>query len=198
MIYGYIDLEHLKVSFVQNWSEYKLLNNKGLVKNFKTEVELNNWSKLVEKKVKLKEFNEPQNYIYCDSGTAFGEVEVRVTNHLGYPLIEDLIDINYLNSRGNLCVGQTNNYGELMGSYLAMKLILEVPKYAMKNILCDSAIVVFFWLINEFHNLDVNYKYINFLRSALELYLKFSSLGLEVGYIPREFNPADLRYEGRY
>lgn len=195
MIYGYIDLINLNIDFTVEWRDYVLLRNKGLVRKFDTELEFQNWKLIVQQKINNNFDLESKKYIYCDSGTAFGDVEVRISDYTGKSLLCYLIDEKYLNSRGNLLVGETNNFGELLANYLSMKLILNNNEFSNYNILSDSAIVVFFWLVKKYKSFDENYKYIGFLKSAMKLYDEFLTMNLDIGYIPRNKNPADLRYK---
>jgi hypothetical protein len=198
MLYGYLDLVNQKIDFTETWIEYlKIKNNTTFVKSFINLQEFLHWKKLIIQKITFNWKIFPNKYLYCDAGTAFGNVEIRITNEKGESLLNNIINEKFLNIRKNFVFSKeyTNNFGELMSNYLTMKLIINnSDKYINFNIAGDSAIVIFFWLIIENKKKFSNNIYTNFLHSAYKLYIEFKKLGHEIEYIPRNLNPADLRF----
>ena len=154
----FLEDENIK-GLVDNWDKCKSLvhGKKARYKSFPTEKEGKDWLESgahYEKKIgnqtpkikkeKLKE--SLVNGIYFDSGTGRGiGVEVRVTDINGTSLLEKNSLGFSVNSYGNIHLGtdKTNNYGELLGLYLAMDIASQTGE---KKIFGDSNLVFSFGL----------------------------------------------------
>lgn len=159
-----------------------------------------------EKKISL---NTPVNTIlekgiYFDSGTGRGiGVEVRVTDENKENIL-DKISPNSLeellknttwkkNEFGNIQFEgrKTNNFGELVGFYLA----LNCAKLLKCNlILGDSCLVIDYWSLGQFHENNLELETINYINKVIQLRKEFEKNKGIVRHISGDVNPADLGF----
>lgn len=185
-------------------------------KSFKTLSEAEIWLKSganyeYGKKEREKERKEREflNYkledaVYFDSGTGRGEgVEVRVTDKNKNSLLSYLLDdglIKFLNKKtwiinefNNILLDKkrTNNYGELLGLYLA----LEYAERNSKNkIYGDSKLVIDYWSLGYFQKTKLEEETILLIEQVVKKRKKFEKNGGKVEYISGDINPADLGF----
>lgn len=131
--------------------------------------------------------------IYFDSGTGRGiGVEVRVTNQRGESIIKHsgLKNIT-VNEYGNFHLGnsKTNNYGELAGLFIALKLAL---KYNVKVIKGDSQVVIDYWSQGKHHMSDVST--VKLIQRVVMLRKAFLDNGGKIVKISGNDNLADLGF----
>lgn len=199
--YAYIiEKENIK-NVVTAWSECQSLTKgkNARYKSFKTLKEAWNWLDnggvyenkkeiLAEKKLSLEEG------IYFDAGTGRGlGVEVRVTDKFGNSLLNRVLPKEMINSFDNYLApkGSTNNYGELIGCYLALKLALKTNSF---KIFGDSKLVIEYWINGFFNSQNLNEKTINLISKTKFLKDEFEKLGGKIIHISGDINPADLGF----
>lgn len=159
--YAYIIEHSQEQNIVNDWEECKkkVSGTKARYKSFKTQEEAEAWlaagakyEKNQEKKKIKKEVRQNQileEGLYFDAGTGRGRgVEVRLTDKSGQSLLKGTKYTKKLklNEYENFELGfdKTNNYGELLGLYLALDIALE---RGIKKIFGDSHLVIF--LVNR-------------------------------------------------
>lgn len=167
-------------------------------KSFRTEQEAKEWlldgAKYDKPQIKLDEG------VYFDSGTGRGRgiTEVRVTDKDKNSLLKHLVNSkfnDFLKSKGwkinefdniELDVHKSNNYGELLGLYLALE-IARLLGY--QNIYGDSKLVIYYWSKGQYNNLP------NETVKLIEQVSKNrKNFGGNIRYINGDFNPADLGF----
>lgn len=131
--------------------------------------------------------------IYFDSGTGRGiGVEVRVTNQRGESVIQHsgLKNIT-INEYGNFHLGfdKTNNYGELAGLFIALKLAI---KYNVKVIKGDSQVVIDYWSQGKHHMSDVST--VKLINRVIMLRKAFINNGGRIIKIKGKDNIADIGF----
>ncbi len=161
-------------------------------KGFVNREEAERWLKSDE--IVRKIFTKKKSAIYFDAGTGRGiGVESRVTNFLGSSLLGKIIDSGKINEFGNyLCPeGSTNNYGELIGIYMALK-------YAMENdyreIAGDSDLVLSYWSRGIAHRDKLPERTNKLIDRVVVMRNKFEELGGRLFHISGDINPADLGF----
>lgn len=202
----FLEDENIK-GLVDNWDKCKSLvhGKKARYKSFPTEKEGKDWLESgahYEKKIgnqtpkikkeKLKE--SLVNGIYFDSGTGRGiGVEVRVTDINGTSLLEKNSLGFSVNSYGNIHLGtdKTNNYGELLGLYLAMDIASQTGE---KKIFGDSNLVIFFWSKGLFRKDFLTEDTISLILKVTEKRKNFEKTGGRIEYVSGDINPADLGF----
>ena len=142
--------------------------------------------------------------IYFDSGTGRGiGVEVRITDENKENIL-DKISPNALkkllkntawikNEFGNIQLeaGKTNNFGELIGFYFALKCA-ELLKC---NIISgDSRLVIDYWSLGRFHESNLESDTINYINKVILLRKEFEKNKGIVKHISGDINPADLGF----
>lgn len=206
-VYAYFLENENKRGIVETWDECKVLvhGKKARYKSFADRTEGIKWleagahyeTKPVNelpkvKKEKLKELLTKG--IYFDSGTGRGiGVEVRVTDIDGNSLLKKSSFVFDINEFGNLNLGfqRTNNYGELLGLYLAMDIAEQTGE---KNIFGDSNLVIYFWSKGLYKKDNLNDQTISLILKVIEKRKKFEKLGGKIQYVSGDVNPADLGF----
>ena len=178
-----------------SWEECKsrIIGEKNKIKSFKTKEEAENW---------LDEDSNSNTYpmgIYFDSGTGRGKgVEVRVVNEEGVSILNKLIDQSLINEHDNYYVkdfdGISNNYGELLGLYIALKIAL---KEDVKNIFGDSKLVIDYWSKGFYNRKKLKETTIKLVKNVVKLRNDFEDKGGQVLFIPGDNNIADLGFHKR-
>ncbi|MGL5355178.1 MAG: viroplasmin family protein [Cetobacterium sp.] len=195
-----IDRENYS-AIVTTWPEcQRLTKGKGArYKSFKTEKEANEWlseggvyedkkQKIIEAKKKLTEG------IYFDAGTGRGiGVEVRVTDKTGFSLLDIIMPEKMINEFGNYLApkGSTNNYGELIGVYLAMDIAI---KKGVSEIFGDSKLVIDYWSKGHCNKVSLNEKTIDLINKTSLRREHFEKLGGIIKHVSGDINPADLGF----
>jgi len=131
--------------------------------------------------------------IYFDAGTGRGiGVEVKVTDEFGKNLLSLLLPAEQINAHGNYLApeGSTNNYGELMGCYIALKISLNEGK---KCIFGESKLIIDYWSKGMIKK-EVAEKTIKLARLVTELRREFELKGGKIRHISGDINPADLGF----
>lgn len=184
---------------------------KARYKSFPDRIQAQNWltrGAIYEKKeaFQKKEIQkrELEEGIYFDAGTGRGRgVEVRVTNRNKESLIDCLLTDSFqnflnrnswiVNEFGNIELGEkkTNNFGELLGLYLAMECakIYQIPK-----IYGDSNLVLEFWSQGRFHPEKLEKDTVLLIEEVIKKRKRFEALGGKISYISGDINPADLGF----
>ena len=195
-----IDNENFS-GIVTSWPECqsKTKGKHARYKSFKTESEAKEWLKngglYEDKKLKIQEAKSKlEDAIYFDAGTGRGiGVEVRVTNHLGRSLLDDILPEEMINEFNNYLApsGSTNNYGELIGIYLAIDIALKRRNF---KIFGDSKLIIDYWSKGHYNKSSLNEKTINLIQKTAQKRKQFENLGGTVQHISGDINPADLGF----
>ncbi|WP_297596982.1 ribonuclease H family protein [uncultured Cetobacterium sp.] len=186
---------------VLTWDECQIkTKGKGArYKSFKTHLEALEWIKAggiyEDKKAKHRAAKDLlEDEIYFDAGTGRGiGVEVRVTNKNGDSLLDILMPEDMINEFGNYLApkGSTNNYGELIGVYLAIDIAIKKGK---SKIFGDSKLVIDYWSKGLCNKTSLNEKTINLIQKTSERRVIFEKLGGEIKHVSGDINPADLGF----
>ncbi|MEG1337471.1 MAG: ribonuclease H family protein [Cetobacterium sp.] len=195
-----VDKENIH-GIVTTWEEcQKKTKGKGArYKSFKSHQEALEWIKAggvyEDKKAKFKAAKELlEDEIYFDAGTGRGiGVEVRVTNKNGDSLLDVIMPENMINEFGNYLapVGSTNNYGELIGVYLAIDIAIKKGKF---KIFGDSKLIIDYWSKGLCNKSSLNEKTINLIQKTNGRRITFEKLGGQIKHISGDINPADLGF----
>ena len=132
--------------------------------------------------------------IYFDAGTGRGiGVEARVTDKFGNSLLKEALPQEKVNEHGNyLCKdGLSNNFGELMGCYIALKIALEKNE---KKIFGDSRLIIEYWSKGHGKLKELNEDTVKLITLVKKLRGKFEENGGELKHISGDYNPADLGF----
>ena len=195
-----IDKENYS-KIVTSWSECQsaTLGKNARYKSFKTEAEAKEWLKngglYEDRKLKIQEAkNNLEDGIYFDAGTGRGiGVEVRVTNRFGVSLLDDIMPEKMINEFGNYLApqGSTNNYGELIGIFLAIDIALRKRSF---KIFGDSKLIIDYWSKGHYNKTSLNEKTVDLIKKTTEKRVKFESLGGTIQHVSGDINPAVLGF----
>ncbi|MBC2855915.1 MAG: ribonuclease H family protein [Cetobacterium sp.] len=199
--YAYILENENTTEIVTTWElcKNRIAGKKARYKSFKTEKEAKEWLNnggIYEDKVakkKLMKLNL-QEGIYFDAGTGRGiGVEVRVTDITGKSLLPEFMPPHLVNPHENYSAptGSTNNYGELIGLYLAIDISLKKNIY---KIFGDSNLVIQYWSKGLFNKNNLNEKTISLIEKVSEKRKIFEKLGGSIEHVSGDINPADLGF----
>ena len=191
--YGYFIPWTHKKGITDNWKECeKIIHGEvnSRFKGFKTFKEAEEWLKAgaaYSFKKKLKPG------IYFDSGTGRGlGVEISVTNEKGNNLLTHKKFKKHLDKAGHFILKDvSNNYGELLACYHALKIALEVR---IKKIFGDSKLVINYWSRGFMNKDKLPIKTKKLIKSVALLRKKFEENGGAMEYISGDDNPADLGF----
>ena len=188
---------------VTSWPacEAKVKGKQARYKGFPTQKEADDWlsagaryeNKALKKKIQQSSL--PQNAIFFDAGTGRGVgTEVRVTDRAGTPLTFMALEKDQVTPEGNLLLSdKTNNYGELMGCYLALQIAETLD---CKVIMGDSRLVVDYWskgyLRRETAGKDPDLQ--RLVHEVKKLRRTFEARGGAVKHVSGSINPADLGF----
>lgn len=205
--YAYIIEHSQEQNIVNDWEECKkkVSGTKARYKSFKTQEEAKAWlaagakyEKNQEKKIKkeMKQNQILEEGLYFDAGTGRGRgVEVRLTDKSGQSLLKGTKYTKKLklNEYENFELGfdKTNNYGELLGLYLALDIALE---RGIKKIFGDSHLVIFFWSIGKYHPEKLEEATVKLILATIQKRKKFEEKGGSISYVSGDINPADLGF----
>lgn len=186
---------------VTSWSECQNITKgkSARYKSFKSEVEAKEWLKngglYEDKKLKIQEAKSKlEDAIYFDAGTGRGiGVEVRVTDALGLSLLDNILPEKMINEFGNYLAPpeSTNNFGELIGVYLAIDIALRKRNF---KIFGDSKLIIDYWSKGHYNKSTLSDKTINLIQKTTEKRKQFESLGGTIQHISGDINPADLGF----
>jgi len=184
----FLELENVK-GIVNNWNDcFNIVNGKrALYKSFNNEEDAQKW---LDNNCNYKKNLEKG--IYFDAGTGRKQgVEVKVTDEKGNNLLGEYIKEG-LNEFGNyLLKNVTNNYGELMGMYIAINIAIK--KNVMK-IFGDSKLVIDYWSKGFIKRNRLPEKTVKLADMVKNLREKFEKKGGVIQYISGDINPADLGF----
>lgn len=199
--YAYLLVDGNVSGIVHSWDECKNLvqGRKARYKGFGSEQEAKEWldsgANYEKKAQKKKEVQKDlPNGIYFDSGTGRGiGVEVRVSTVEGKSLLHFNSHGYEVNEFGNIHLGKgkTNNYGELLGLYLAMDI---AEKSKCRLILGDSNLVIYYWSKGMYKKDNLPDETVELIEKVVEARRKFEKNGGMVEYISGDYNPADLGF----
>ncbi len=141
----------------------------------------------------------PDEAIFFDSGTGPGRgVELKVTDRDAAPMVHlagDLPDGTSLTKEGSLVLGpgRTNNYGELLACFLAIRVAEQVGS---KCVYGDSKLVLDYWskwhISKEKRLTDP--ELVELARETSRARTRFERHKGELGHISGGLNPADLGF----
>lgn len=199
---------------IDNWESCKkiITGTKARYKSFKNRLDAETWLNsganydYNKKSEKNKEIlnSKLENGIYFDAGTGRGlGVEVRITDKNKKSLLEKLIDSNFkkfltkknwkINEFKNILLDRkrTNNYGELLGLYLALEC---AKRTSQKKIFGDSKLVIDYWSLNHFKKDNIEDETILLIEKVSQKRKEFEKNGGEVKFVSGDINPADLGF----
>lgn len=181
-------------NFIYKDKNKKILKDKISFRKFQTERNAKKWFRNNNGKV----FNEikhvKEDTIYFDAGVGRGiGTETRVTNFKGESIIHEANLTNLkINEYGNVCFGNvTNNYGELAGLYIALKIALNKN---IKKIAGDSQLAIKWWSNGFYNEKNLNESTVKLIKATQTLRKKFEDNGGYIFYINGDYNPADLGF----
>lgn len=209
--YAYYIAERNDKGIFISWDECKnFISGKKNIryKSFPTKAEAEEWlnsgakyepnPELKEKKLLKAKTNQAakerlQEGIYFDSGTGRGiGVEVRVTDVHGNSYLPEYFP-KLTNEFGNIPLGKdvTNNYGELIGLYCALKIASEKN---ILNIYGDSNLVIHYWSKGRANVANLNEKTVKYIKLVTEIRKIFEDIGGHVEFVSGDINPSDLGF----
>lgn len=203
-----------------NWKDCeKIVSGKeARYRGFKTSAEAEEWLKLgakYESKVKGSRFNrgfstmsEQKSKVdlipgfYFDAGTGRGNgVEISVTDENGKNLLHKIMPKSKINKFGKHRLGKdfTNNYGELLACYHAIKLaMLDRFKKACpersRRVFGDSKLVIDYWSRGFIKRKELPVATVKLADKTAKLRKEFELVGGEILRISGDDNPADLGF----
>ena len=189
---------HSKTGVITNdWDECKILTKGGNTryKSFKTKKEAKSWldnGGVYETKQMLQD--KLPTGIYFDAGTGRGiGTEVRVTDKYGNSILDRFVPKDKINEFGNYLTkeGSTNNFGELLGCYIALNIAL---KDGIKNIYGDSKLVIEYWSNGRIKSENVTTETIELAKKVVKLRKEFEKLGGKISHVSGDINPSDLGF----
>lgn len=191
----YVETELKKI--YDNWEkcQREIKDKKVRYKSFKSYKEAQEW---LDSGANYEDKNEIkinlEEGIYFDAGTGRGiGVEVRVTDKKGKSLVAEIVPSEKVNEYGNyLCpIGFTNNYGELMGIYIALKLALRDE---VKKIFGDSKLIIEYWSKGFAKKENLSEDTVKLIELVKNLRQKYEMLGGKIEHISGDYNPSDLGF----
>ncbi len=195
--YAYNLFEVGKTGIVSSWEECKNITGigKARYKSFKTIEEAREWLDKGGRYLSKEEIRSslPEG-IYFDAGTGRGiGTEVRVTDKMGNSILYKVVPQEKINEFGNYLTapGSTNNFGELLGLYCALKIGIKENNL---NIYGDSKLVISFWslgMIKKDGQSDVT---IDLAKKVVALRKEYEGLGGKISHVSGDINPADLGF----
>ncbi|MDO8429839.1 MAG: ribonuclease H family protein [bacterium] len=184
-----------------NWAdcEKKVKGVKGArFQSFNSEEEAEKWLREGAKyESKVKSQRSKVNLlpgIYFDAGTGRGQgVEINVTDKSGSSLLHKVMPMAKINKFKvhRLSKEFTNNYGELLACYYALRLALKIK---VKKVFGDSRLVVNFWSKGIMRKNTLPKDTISLVKKVSLLRKKYEFSGGEITHISGDDNPADLGF----
>lgn len=179
----------------ENWKdcEKKVKGASGArFQSFNNKKEAEEW--LMEgAKYELRSKKYAELGVYFDAGTGRGRgVEISVTDENGKDLLDQILPPKKLNKyHKHLVKGVTNNYGELLACFYALKLAL---KNSVQRIFGDSKLVIDFWSKGIFRKKEISAETVKLVKRVSKLRKEFENSGGEVIRVSGSDNPADLGF----
>ena len=203
--YAYYMLDSLERGILTNWDECqkKVSGKKTRYKSFKTEKDaiewLENGAEYETKEQKLEKMSDlfaelDREAVYFDAGTGRGNgVEVRISDYDGNSLLNKVLGESKLNEFGNyyLSDGRTNNFGELVGLYAALKY---ANKYNKKIICGDSNLIIEYWSLGRYNKENIDKDTIELITKVAIMRKDYENKGGIIKKISGDINPADLGF----
>lgn len=195
--YAYNLFEVGKTGIVDSWEECKNITSigKARYKSFKTREEAKEWLNLGGRYLTQEEIRRGlPDGIYFDAGTGRGiGTEVRVTDKMGTSILHKLLPKDKINAHGNYLTadGSTNNFGELLGLYCALKIAIHEN---VLNIYGDSNLVISFWSKGIIKKDSQKDETLELAKKVVPLRKHFESLGGTIEHISGDINPSDLGF----
>ena len=182
---------------VNTWDECQILSRGGdtRYKSFKTKKEAEKWISggAVYQTKQMLQDNLPKG-IYFDAGTGRGiGTEVRVTDKFGVSILDHFVPKDKINEFDNYLTqpGSTNNFGELLGCYIALNIAL---KEGQKNIYGDSKLVIEYWSKGRMKVEKLNNETVELGKKVMKKRKEFESLGGNISHVSGDINPSDLGF----
>lgn len=197
--YAYVLLSNRATGVVSSWRECEQLvkGKEARYRGFTTESAALAWLKEGARYEGKEKKAKPilKSGIYFDAGTGRGKgVEVKVTDEKGRSLLGEVLnkkEITEFDTHRVTISKATNNYGELLGCYLALKIALEK---GVMHIFGDSRLVVDYWS-KGFMKKDKIAPETRVLMQKVRLLREgFEKKGGVVSHISGDHNPADLGF----
>ncbi|WP_022820261.1 viroplasmin family protein [Fusobacterium russii] len=196
---------------VETWDECKSIvqNSKARYKSFLSYDEAKVWLENGAEYENKRTFSKSSKAllkegVYFDAGTGRGQgVEVRITDKEGNSLINVLKNDsfnNFLNKNSwfinkfdnvQLTKNKTNNFGELLGLYLALEC---AKKLNLNKIFGDSQLVINYWSKGQFQPGNLTQETVSLIKKVTENRKKFELKNFSIEYISGDINPADLGF----
>ena len=203
--YAYYIEEGSISGIVESWGECEMIvkGQKARYKGFKSQQEAQAWLNLgatYDAKLKVMKNKSTgvsltlKKGLYFDAGTGRGiGTEVRVVNEKGVNQLEKVVPSEKINPYGNYTTeGKTNNFGELLGCYIALKIALNEEHH---TIFGDSKLVLEYWSKGRYNKNNLkDSETIELIERVAKLRAEFEVKGGEVLYISGDDNPADLGF----
>lgn len=203
-VYAWFDSTTGQCDIETSWEacQSKTKGKKGMrFKSFKNEAGAAEWLKdganyEVKAEIKNNEIKPtiviPDEAIYFDAGTGRGQgTETRVTDKDGNSLLWKVVDPKAINQFGNVnCGERTNNFGELLGFYLALEIAIQD---GIKVICGDSKLVIDYWSNGNYRE-KLAEETKELIKEVIELKTRFLKWGGQIVWISGDHNVADLGF----
>ena len=196
--YAYYLIDGGKAGISDSWDECSEIVKgvKARYKSFKTQKEAEDWLQLGAN-YEIKTTNKKaldKEALYFDAGTGRGiGVEVRVTDYTGSSILHKILSEEKISEHGNYVLkkGRTNNYGELVGIYAALKYALA---NGVRKIYGDSKLIIDFWSKGRCNKDKLETDTVELIKKVSDLRKKFEKDNGKIEYISGDYNPADLGF----
>lgn len=194
--YAYYIEQTKEHGIIENWDECKEIvsKQKSRYKGFVNKLDAELWLKEGAVYGKKMVSSILEKGIYFDAGTGRGiGVEVKVTNEKGENILSELLTKDKINSYGNYTAkaGSTNNFGELLGCYIALKIAL---KENIKMIFGDSKLILDYWSKGIMNRDKLNEDTLKLIETVSKLRKEYEKNGGKLKHISGDINPADLGF----
>lgn len=192
--YGYYLITENITGITESWSDCSsaIKGKSARYKSFSTRIEAQEWLS------SGASYDTPPPIlpkgIYFDAGTGRGiGVEVRVTDENGTSIVSKVVPSDKINEFGNYLTkeGSTNNFGELLGCYIALKIALQD---GVLSIFGDSKLIIDYWSKGHIKRDQVAAETVKLADMVSKLRLEFEAAGGTISHISGDINPADLGF----
>lgn len=192
----FIESENLK-GVINSWTDCKkiIADKKARYKSFTTEMDAKKWLDLGAKyETKADIQASLEDGIYFDAGTGRGQgTEVKVTDKFGKSLLHKVISEDKISKYETYFTkeGSSNNFGELLGSYIALKVALQGDE---RKIFGDSKLVIEYWSKGIIKRDKVAKDTVDLADKVSKLRKEYELLGGIIKHVSGDINPADLGF----
>ena len=197
-VYAYYFVDTGRSGMCDKWSECENIvkGSKSRYKGFSSKLEAKEWlDSGANYEPKPKKVYAPlREGIYFDAGTGRGNgTEVRVTRKDGESIVHNVVPADKINEFGNYYChdGATNNFGELLGCYIALKIAI---KEGEMEIFGDSKLVIEYWSKGHIKKDSLPEKTVELSYKVNKLRKEFEKSGGVISHISGDINPADLGF----